>query len=320
MFPPYFEKVFPGFIRKINDMMKIDILTGVIRSCISLSKNRRIVLKWELYTNIRIPICESKKKDGNGRATSEPWKIRDTCIRHRDYISCLLIGVTMASFTSTVPEVSMRKFKSAVLAAFVAASGVFAGVGFQAELGTLNVSDLVMLSGPDLTSTKIGLRVGGSGPTSFDLLLGFGSLSEVPWDDATMSSPYDMQQKYFSFGATIGLAAKVHSGEKTNLSFLGRYGISFSQDGGIYVDAASIPKLDYYTMIFHTIFVGLEPSFKLGENMEIFSNYGVSVKINPNSKTLVQAFPGAPTSWQEMKDGTTGIGFSGILLGFRYNL
>jgi hypothetical protein len=74
-------------------------------------------------------------------------------------------------------------------------------------------------------------------------------------------------------------------------------------------------------MIFHTIFVGLEPSFKLGENMEIFSNYGLSVKINPPSKVLNQSGgSGSPTSWQEMKDGTTGIGFSGILLGFRYNL
>jgi hypothetical protein len=214
----------------------------------------------------------------------------------------------------------MFNFKSAAAVALVAASTAFAGVGIQAELGTLNIADFVMLNSPDLATTKIGLRFGGSGSAAFDLLLGFGSLSEVPFDAATMSSPYDMQQKYFSFGATIGLAAKIHSGEKTNLSFLGRYGISLSQDGGIYEDASLIPKIDYYTMIVHTIFVGLEPSFKLGENMEIFSNYGISVRINPNSKELVQANPGSPTSWLELKDGTTGIGFSGILLGFRYNL
>ena len=212
----------------------------------------------------------------------------------------------------------MFKFRSAVLAALVAASGVFAGVGIQAELGTMNMSDFVMLNSPDLTSTKIGIRAGGSGSASFDLLLGFGSLSEVPFDASV--GPYGMSQKYFNFGVTIGLAAKVHSGEKTSLSFLGRYGISFSQEGDIYQDASNAYKYDYYTMIFHTVFVGLEPSFKLGENMEIFSNYGISVRINPNSKSLVQAYPGGPTSWSEIKDGTTGIGFSGILLGFRYNL
>jgi hypothetical protein len=111
----------------------------------------------------------------------------------------------------------MLKFKSAVLGALVAASGVFAGVGFQAEMGTLNISDLMMGSS-DMMSTKIGLRVGGSGSAAFDFLLGFGSLSEVPYDNSI--GQYG-NQKYFSFGATIGLAAKVHSGEKTSLSFLG---------------------------------------------------------------------------------------------------
>jgi len=211
----------------------------------------------------------------------------------------------------------MFKFRSSVLAAIVAASGVFAGVGFQAEVGTLNISDL-MFGNADMISTKIGCRVGGAGSTAFDLLLGFGSLSEVPYDNSI--GQYG-EQKYFSFGATVGLAAKVHSGEKTSLSFLGRYGISFSQDGDTYVDASVNTKYDYYSMIFHTIFVGLEPSFKLGGNMEIFSNYGLSVRINPPSQELNQSGgPGSSTSWQEMKDGTTGIGFSGILLGFRYNL
>ena len=211
----------------------------------------------------------------------------------------------------------MGKFRSAALAACVAASGAFAGVGFQAEVGTLNLSDL-MMGNSDMMSTKIGCRVSGSGSTAFDLLLGFGSLSEVPYD-ASIGQSGD--QKIFNLGVTIGLAAKVHSGEKTSLSFLGRYGISFSQDGGSYRDASSNWKYDYYSMIFHTIFAGLEPSFKLGDNMELFSNYGISVRINPNSQQLNQpGGPGTSPSWQEMKDGTTGVGFSGILLGFRYNL
>ena len=212
----------------------------------------------------------------------------------------------------------MRTFRSAVAVALMAATSVPAGVGIQAEVGTLNLSDLAMRSGRDVIDTRIGIRAAGGGdvPMAFDLLLGFGNMTEVPFHGSTYG-----EEKLFCFGTVIGVAAKIHGGDKSSLSLLGRYGLTLSQDGDTYVDASYEYRFKYYTMVFHTVYAGLEPCFRLGENMEVFSHFGLSFKINPTSKELIQTGgPGSSTNWEERKDGTSAIGFSGILLGFRYNL
>jgi hypothetical protein len=215
----------------------------------------------------------------------------------------------------------MYKFICAAMTVLVTVSGVFARVGIQAEVGTLNMSDLAMAmtdNNPDVLSTKVGLRFSGSGPTAFDILLGFVSRSEVP--PVAYYGGYSGSPKIFSFGVTLGPSVKVHNGEKTSLSFIPRYTISFFQNGDIYQDLSSNTHFDYTTLISSTIYFGLEPCFKFSENMELFTNFGFTIKINPNSKVINQAGPGGPRTWQEMNDGITGFGFSGILLGFRYNL
>ncbi|MBN1129600.1 MAG: hypothetical protein JXA71_11465 [Chitinispirillaceae bacterium] len=203
----------------------------------------------------------------------------------------------------------------------LASSLSFAGVGIQAEIGVLNYGEILSMSsmyqqGPDNLGTRIGGRFD-LGTVGLDALFGFGSTSEVKSIDSIdqYASPH-----YLNFGATIGLRLKLLEGDKAALSFLPRYSMTFVKNGAPYYDFNSDEqKFKYYFCAFNSIFGGLEPSVKLSDNVELFSNYGLFIKFVPKSKRAETQGIDAVTL-EKNDDAVVSIGLSGILFGLRYNL
>jgi hypothetical protein len=208
------------------------------------------------------------------------------------------------------------KKRICILALAIFAANAAADVGIQSEIGTLSLADFLFAqtpnANPDDLGSKLGLRLFSDAPVGLDMLVGFGYRSEVPTVD---SIGQDGQPKYFSIGTTIGLCARAHHSEKASLWILPRYTMTIVTNGE---DTTGIFNYDseylYYSSVFHRLSLLFEPAVKLGDNVELFTNFGFSFRFIPNSKYY------RINGWKERSDKAIQFGLSGILLGFRYNL
>lgn len=207
----------------------------------------------------------------------------------------------------------ISKKMAAVLVIGMFTANTFAGVGIQAEVGGTQLSDLMATifstNAPEPIGTKIGIRVSGSdSPVAFDFLTGFGFLTETNDSASGSNNP-----KSLYFNATIGLSMKIHSGDKSALSILPRYSMTVASNS---IDTGGFQsEFVYYSSLFNTLSLALEPSVKLSDNLELFTNFGIALKFIPASKYFDSS-----NKLTAAKDGATSLGFTGILLGFRYNL
>jgi hypothetical protein len=197
----------------------------------------------------------------------------------------------------------------------------------QSELRLFSMSDFFqsvrsnsLISDP----CQFGVRLKVADMLSIDLMAGAMYTSGTDYDSAaqTSSSP-----SIFSATLNGGIASPIHRSENAELNFLADLSINIfrqnesdyrSTPGSLYYD-----KYVYYMSITPSLFIGLEPSYNFGKNFGMFSKFGLRVIMHPATKYIdtndpKYDFVTGDFPLKDRNDGSFGMAFDGLLVGFRY--
>jgi hypothetical protein len=201
-------------------------------------------------------------------------------------------------------------------------------IAVQSELRLFSMSDLyqsISSNYPTISSPcEIGVRLKVADMLSIDLMAGAMYASGSTYDSASQSSE---SPSIFGVSLRGGIAASIHHSESAELNFLGDLSLSISRqyEGDYNSSTTSFYgyKYAYYMSITPSLFIGLEPSYNLSKNFSLFSKFGIIVIMHPATKYIDTSdptydFDKGTFPLKDRKDGSVGVAFDGLLVGFRY--
>jgi hypothetical protein len=180
----------------------------------------------------------------------------------------------------------------------------------QSAVDPFKLSDLMsaISSNAMEPSCVIGIRAYASDRFGFDL--GTGIVYNSGYDSSNGNSE--------SFGIRSilirgGFVYEAFQGERACVGINGKLGFSFQQ-WSTYSYSGTYLK---YSVTVPSIYFGFEPAYYLSKNISLFSEFGVKIMFNPNSKSATGSSLGGYTL-ESNKDASTSIATDGLSLGLRY--
>ncbi|MBD3393546.1 MAG: hypothetical protein GF418_15540 [Chitinivibrionales bacterium] len=221
----------------------------------------------------------------------------------------------------------LHLFAMVLLASSLAAARDHGPVALEAEIDVLTFNQFWSALGMGSYATvyapscEMGIRVMPADNFGLDLLAGFVLQTGVERDSASGTSE---QPSGLSFSFSAGLVPVIARGDRGQLALLVRGGTVIQKQYDYdYSGMGGEDKFADWISVSPRFFVGFEPSVYFGDNVSLFSNFGLAGVVFPNSKYIDTMdpsydFDAGVLPLKQRKDRYFVLLVDGLCIGLRY--